>query len=285
MSLQLKNVTVRIGHRAILDDATLTLESGSITAVVGPNGSGKTSLLRAAYRALKPSQGSVVLDGADIWQSSARDVARHRSVLPQQQSQGLGFTAYEVVSMGRTPFARALSGLDAMDRTLIGQAFQDAGCTDLAGRDFASLSGGERQRVLLARALCQNAPLLILDEPTNHLDIAAQLDLLALLDDFVSGATDRSVLLALHNLDHALAHADHLLLMHQGRIYDAGPPATVLNPENMRLVFGVESELSQNRLTGKPSIQCAPLHRADQVSGTRQTTQSNSAAQISEACA
>ncbi|MBQ1442680.1 MAG: ABC transporter ATP-binding protein [Renibacterium sp.] len=276
MSLQLNNVTVRIGHRAILDDATLTLQPGSITAVVGPNGSGKSSLLRAAYRALKPNHGSVLIDGSDIWQSSARAAARSRAVLPQQQSQGLGFTAYEVVSMGRTPFARALSGLDAADRALIDQAFQDAGCTGLAGRDFASLSGGERQRVLLARALCQNAPLLILDEPTNHLDIAAQLDLLALLDGFVSGATGRSVLLALHNLDQALAHADHLLLMHQGKIYDAGPPETVLNPENMRLVFGVAAELTRNRLTGKAGIQCAPLGPAARI---------NPAAQITEACA
>lgn len=276
MSLQLNNVTVRIDRRTILDGANVTLEPGSITAVVGPNGSGKSTLLRAAYRAVKPAHGSVLIDGQDIWRLSARDVARRRSVLPQQQSQGMGFTAQEVVSMGRTPFSRPLSRLGSTDLALIRRAFADTGCAGLEERDFASLSGGERQRVLLARALCQNAPLLILDEPTNHLDIAAQLDLLALLRDFVSAEPDRCVLLALHDLDHALAHADYLLLMHQGRIHDAGRPEEVLNPENMRLVFGVESMLTHNRLTGRPGIQCAPLPAAVRMA---------SPAPISEVCA
>lgn len=287
MSLQLNNVTVRIDRTTILDDATLTLAAGSITAVVGPNGSGKSTLLRAAYRAVKPAHGSVLLDGEDIWRLSPREVARRRSVLPQQQSQGLGFTAREVVSMGRTPFARPLAGLDARDRVLIAKAFVDAQCAGLEERDFASLSGGERQRVLLARALCQDTPLLVLDEPTNHLDIAAQLDLLALLRGFLKDDDNRGVLLALHDLDHALAHADHLLLMHQGRIHDAGHPEAVLNPDNMRLVFGVESALVPNRLTGRSSIHCAPLSAAEVPAAGHDlpAPAATPPTQISEACA
>ncbi|ABY23795.1 putative Iron(III) transport ATP-binding protein [Renibacterium salmoninarum ATCC 33209] len=259
MSLQLENVSVTLEHREVLHQANLTLAAGSITAVVGPNGSGKSTLLRAAYRAIKPASGQVRMAGDDIWRLSAKEAARRRAVLPQQQSAGLGFSSEEIVTMGRTPHARPLQGLQRHDYDLINAAFAEAQCTDLRHRAFSSLSGGEKQRVLLARAICQDTQLLILDEPTNHLDIAAQLSMLELLQSIIARRPERAALLALHDLNHALAYADQLLLLDQGRIVASGTPEMVLNEENMKSVFGVQSKLAQNPLTGSMCLSFAPL--------------------------
>ncbi|MCW1248610.1 ABC transporter ATP-binding protein [Acaricomes phytoseiuli] len=277
--LRLERVEVRLGGTPVIQDVEFTLAPGSFTAIVGPNGSGKSTVLGAAARAHRPSSGAVFLGDQDAWRLSAKAAARRCGVLPQQQSPGMGFTGREVVSMGRMPYLRPLAGMSTRDHELVDQALVDTGAESFANRLFAELSGGERQRVLLARALCQDADLLILDEPTNHLDIAAQLELLDLVrsllgtadstavsgryagaaDGSVPAAPRRAALVALHQLDHALDYADRIVMMNQGAVHAIGSPTEVFTERNMREVFGVHSALGVNPLTGRPSLHCAPL--------------------------
>jgi iron complex transport system ATP-binding protein len=256
MRLTAAGVDVTIDARPIVSGIDLTVEPGELLALIGPNGSGKSTLLRTAYRALRPSAGVVALDDDDVWRMRARDAARRRAVVTQHQTASADFTAAEIVAMGRSPHLRLLEREGRHDRELVADALERVGMTWAARRMFSTLSWGERQRVLLARAVAQQAPLVVLDEPTNHLDVRAQLDLLALVRQL--GVT---VLAALHDLDQAAAHADRVAVLHQGRLVAVGEPAVVLTPELIEEVFGVRAHVGVHPLTGSPHIAVAAAER------------------------
>lgn len=188
----------------------------------------------------------------DAWRLPARQAARRRAVVTQHQTPSTDFTVREIVAMGRGPYHGVLDRETGHDRRIVAEALDRVDVARFAERMFATLSGGERQRVLLARALAQQAPLVILDEPTNHLDVRAQLDLLDLVREL--GVT---VLAALHDLDHAAAHADRVAVVHQGRIVDVGPPLEVLRPELIEEVFGVRAHVGPHPITGRPHVAVA----------------------------
>lgn len=252
MRLVLRGVGVRIDTTPIVCEVDLTVEPGEVTALVGPNGSGKSTLLRTVYRSLRPTAGAVLLNGDDTWRLSGREAARRRAVLTQHQSMSAEFTAHEIVSMGRNPHHGPLSRAGAADERIIGAAMEQVDIAWATDRRFSTLSGGERQRVLLARALAQQAPLIVLDEPTNHLDIRAQLDLLRILRSL--GVT---ILAALHDLDQAAATADRIAVMHAGRVVAGGPPLEVLSPELIADVFGVRAHVGPHPLDGRPHVAVA----------------------------
>ena len=241
------------GHR-ILADASLTVPPSRVTALVGPNGSGKSTLLRTAFRALRPTTGAVLLGEDDAWRIPARQAARRRAVVTQHQTPAAEFTVREMVAMGRAPHQGLLDREGSGDRAIVADALERVDIAWAADRLFATLSGGERQRVLVARALAQQAPLVILDEPTNHLDVRAQLDLL----DLVTGL-GVTVLAALHDLDHAAAYADQVAVVHAGRIAAVGAPLDVLTPALIETVFGVHAHIGPHPLTGRPHVAVARL--------------------------
>jgi iron complex transport system ATP-binding protein len=253
MRLVVDGVGVAIDARPIVAEVDLVVEPGELVALVGPNGSGKSTLLRTVYRALRPDGGAVSLDGEDVWRMRARDAARRRAVVTQHQGAHGDFTAAEVVAMGRTPHLGVLQREGRRDRDLVADALHRVGMAWAGRRRFATLSGGERQRVLLARAVAQQAPLVVLDEPTNHLDVRAQLDLLALVR-----ALRVTVLAALHDLDQAAAHADRVAVLGDGRLVAAGPPVEVLTPGLIEDVFGVRAHVGPHPLTGRPHVAVAP---------------------------
>lgn len=181
MRLTLAGIGVEIDTRPIVTDVDLAVEPGRITALIGPYGSGKSTLRRIVYRALRPTRGTVLLDEDDAWRIPARRAARRRAVVTQHQSASAELTVREMVAMGRSPHKGMLDRETGTDRTLVTDALERVGIAWAAQRTFTSLSGGERQRVLLDRALAQQDPLVVLDEPTNHLDVRAQLDLLAVV--------------------------------------------------------------------------------------------------------
>jgi iron complex transport system ATP-binding protein len=254
MRLSLHGINVTIDTRPIVSDLTLTVEPGEFVALVGPNGSGKSTLLRTVYRALKPTGGAVMLDDEDVWKMPARQAARRRAVVTQHQSTSADFTVNEIVAMGRSPHKNLLDRESSADRHLIAHALEQVGMTPAAERLFATLSGGERQRVLIARALAQQAPLVILDEPTNHLDVRAQLELLHLIRDL--GVT---TLAALHDLDHAASHADRVAVLDRGRLVADGPPLDVLTAPLVADVFGVQAHIGPHPIHGRPHLAVAPL--------------------------
>jgi len=249
MDVRLDALTVTAAGRRLISQLSAEAPAGAVTGLVGPNGSGKSTTLRCAYRALRPSAGYVRLDGADLWQLSAREGARRVAALPQEHQVEFDFTAAEVVAMGRTPHQSAFGRDSATDRELCARALRQVDATHLADRGFLTLSGGERQRVLIARALAQQPRVLVLDEPTNHLDIRHQLETLALVR--AAGVT---ALLALHDLNLAAATCDRLYVLSDGKVVAGGKPDEVLTPELVAEVFGVRAHVLAHPVSGAPQL-------------------------------
>jgi len=231
-------------HHAIIADLSFVVEPGEMLAVVGPNGAGKSSLLRCLYRYNRPTAGVVRLDGADMWSLKPRDVARRIATVLQEGASDFGLTVAEIVELGLTPH---LSGRSTSQAHAVDEALDLMGVATFAARDFASLSGGEKQRVMIARAVVQKPDLLILDEPTNHLDIRHQLEVLAMLSQLPT-----TVIVSLHDLALASAHADRVLVLESGRQVQLGAPLDVLTPALIRSTFAVEVAIDDHPVTGRP---------------------------------
>ncbi len=251
-SLELRNVSAAYDGAAVLREVSFTLRAGELAAVVGPNGAGKSTLLRVAAGFLEPAAGSVRLTGHPLSELSDRERARRVAWLPQELPEGGSLTVRETVLLGRYAHHRGPGAWSPEDRRAAATALERIGIAGLAERPSGELSGGERQRVYLAQALCQGAPLLLLDEPTNHLDPANQKALLNLLSELRDEG--RAVLLVTHDLNPAARHADRLLVLARGGLLLDGPPAEVLTPANLHLVYGVEPVVVPHPVDGRPQI-------------------------------
>ncbi|MCX2687449.1 ABC transporter ATP-binding protein [Pseudomonas sp. DCB_AW] len=235
--------------RPLLQGVDLRVEQGEFVGLIGPNGSGKTSLLRCAYRANEPAEGRVRLGGDDLWQRSARWSAQRIAVVLQEFPDAFGLSVGDIVAMGRAPHKGLFDGDTAEDARQVAQALAQVGLAGEGERAFASLSGGEKQRVLLARALVQTPQLLLLDEPTNHLDPRYQLELLQHLRGL-----GLSILASFHDLNLAAAFCDRLYVIDGGRIVACGTPQQVLTPALLLQVFGVEALVDPHPLHPYPRI-------------------------------
>ncbi|MGV8916501.1 MAG: ABC transporter ATP-binding protein [Pseudomonas sp.] len=236
-------------HQFQLSDIELHVASGQFVGLIGPNGSGKTSLLRCAYRFARPAEGEVLLDEHNVWQQSPRWCAQRIAVVLQEFPDAFGLTVDEVVAMGRTPHKGLFDGDTHRDQQITHEALNAVGLRGFEDHAFATLSGGEKQRVILARALAQQPDLLILDEPTNHLDPRYQIELLQLVKRLNIGT-----LASLHDLNLAAAFCDRLYVIHHGRIVASGTPAEVLTVELLRDVFGVDAFIDRHPFSGYPRI-------------------------------
>ncbi|XVV02331.1 heme ABC transporter ATP-binding protein [Actinosynnema sp. CA-248983] len=245
MDLAIDNLAVD----RILHDVTLTVSSGEVHGIVGPNGSGKSTTLRCVYRALTPSKGAVLLDGAPLDRIPVKESAKTLAALTQDSHVEFDFTVAEVVAMGRLPHQTGFDRESPRDREICAEALSRMDAGHLAARSFLSLSGGERQRVLIARALAQQPRVLVLDEPTNHLDISHQLAVLRLVRSL--GTT---VLTVLHDLNLAAAHCDRLHVLHDGRVHTSGTPQEVLTKDVLREVFQVEAHVVPHPTSGVPQL-------------------------------
>ncbi|WP_158888875.1 ABC transporter ATP-binding protein [Amycolatopsis anabasis] len=255
MEVRFNGVSVAIEGVEIVHGVSLEAADGEVVGVLGPNGSGKSTLLRTLYRALKPRAGAVLVGDADVWaELSAREAARRTAAVTQHSEEDFRLSVLEVVLMGRTPHKSLFSATTAEDHAFARGALEQVGMAEAADRLYPTLSGGEQQRVVLARALCQQAKVLVLDEPTNHLDIAHQLEFLELVRRL-----DNTAVLVLHDLNLAATYCDRVFLLAQGRIVAAGPVTEVLTPELVRAVFGVCARLGTHPVTGAPQLSFSPL--------------------------
>ena len=236
-------------EQALLDGIDLAVGDGQLVGLLGPNGSGKTSLLRCAYRFQRPDQGRVELDGEALWSRSPRWCAQRVAVVLQEFPQDFGLTVAEVAAMGRTPHKGLFDGDDQADLALVEQALARVGLTEHKRQAFAHLSGGEKQRVLLARALVQQPTLLILEQPTNHLDPRYQLELLRLIKTL-----GLATLASFHDLNLAAAFCDRLYVLDHGRVVASGTPAEVLTEALLAEVYGVQALVDRHPLAGHPRI-------------------------------
>ncbi|MFF9642034.1 ABC transporter ATP-binding protein [Kitasatospora aureofaciens] len=244
---------LRYGDRTILEGLDLELPGGAVTAIVGPNACGKSTLLRGLVRLLDPAAGTVTLDGTDIHRMPARTLAKRMGLLPQQPVTPEAVTVEALVRLGRYPHQRMLSPWSKADQAAVEEALTRTGTAELRDRQVDRLSGGQRQRVWIALALAQETDLLLLDEPTTFLDLRHQLDVLDLVADLHAEA-GRTVVMVLHDLGQAARYADHLVVLKDGRLAAAGPPTEVLTAELVESVFGVPCRVVPDPETGTPLV-------------------------------
>jgi len=251
-------VSLGYGDRTVVDALTFVVPDGAVTAVVGANACGKSTLLRGMARLLRPTSGAVLLDGEQIHRTSTRKVARTLGLLPQAPVTPEGVSVADLVSRGRHPHTGALRRWSTEDDTAVAEALALTGTTELAERAVDELSGGQRQRVWVAMALAQDTDLLLLDEPTTYLDVAHQMELLELLRD-LNATRGTTIVMVLHELNLAARFAEHLVAMREGRIVASGTPGQVLTEETVREVFGLPCRVIPDPVSGTPLV--VPLGR------------------------
>lgn len=251
MRLDVERVGLALGGVDVLRDVTLSVGPGTFVGLVGPNGAGKTSLLRTMNGALSPDTGTVRVGDDAVADLSSKATSRRVATVPQNASFAFDFTVREIVEMGRHPHRSRFGRPD--DGDVVGRAMARTQVAALADRAVSDVSGGERQRVLLARALAQDAPVLLLDEPTASLDITHQVRTL----DLVRGLVDeggRTVVAAIHDLTLAARYCDELVVLGDGRVLDAGPPDDVLTGGALRDAFGEDAVVVRHPVTGTPLV-------------------------------
>lgn len=250
---------VQLGYdeRVVIEDLSLVVPDGSFTVIVGPNACGKSTLLRALARMIKPRSGQVLLDGHEIATLRSKEVARRLGLLPQSSIAPEGITVADLVARGRYPHQSMLRQWSVDDAETVAEAMEVTNVTDLADRMVDELSGGQRQRVWIAMVLAQETPLLLLDEPTTFLDIAHQIEVMDLLADL--HAAGRTVVAVLHDLNQAARYASHLVAMRGGAIVDTGEPSEILTADLIQTVFGLRSQVVPDPVTGTPMV--VPLRK------------------------
>ncbi|WEK60953.1 MAG: ABC transporter ATP-binding protein [Candidatus Microbacterium colombiense] len=251
--LRAEGISVGYDSRLVIDGLDVAFPEGSITALVGPNASGKSTLLKALARLLPVQSGRVLLDGTALNTLSSRAIAQRLGVLPQSPLAPEGITVADLVSRGRHPHGRAFRRSLDQDLRVVAHALQVTGTAALADRPVDALSGGQRQRVWIAMALAQETSLLLLDEPTTYLDIAHQIEVLDLLID-LRRSSAKSIVMVLHDLEQAAAYADRLLVLSEGRLVAEGAPGDVLTEQLVQDVFGLRSRIIPDPDTGSPLI-------------------------------
>ncbi|XBH22433.1 ABC transporter ATP-binding protein [Jonesiaceae bacterium BS-20] len=248
--LSATDVSWDIAGKQILDSITQEFPTGSVTGLLGPNGSGKSSLLKIMAQVMTASGGRVTHAGKDLGQIDRRQRARLIGLVEQDSAADRSITVLDSALLGRIPHRSLFAGPSRRDLEITHDALDQVGISDFAGRELSSLSGGERQRAHIARALTQQPEILLVDEPTNHLDIAAQLQILGLLEKLAANGT--TVVTALHDLTLAAAHCDQLVLLSHGEVVASGPTERVLTPSTIEAVFGVKAVVLTNPITGRP---------------------------------
>ena len=261
-ALRAESLTLAYDGRTVIDGLDLEIPEGRITAIVGPNASGKSTLLRGLARLMRPESGRVTLDGRDIRSFGPKDFAKRVAVLPQQPIAPDGVLVAELVARGRHPHRGWFGGRSSDDDRIVAEVLEATGTTALADRSVSELSGGQRQRVWIAMAMAQRAEIMLLDEPTSFLDVSHQLELLDLLTES-NRAHGTTVVMVLHELNLAARYADHLVVIDGGRVASAGAPAEVMTVATIGSAFALDCMIADDPVTGSPMlVPIGRFHRA-----------------------
>jgi ferric enterobactin transport system ATP-binding protein len=253
MSLAARDITVGYDRKTISANLSLDLPEGRFTAIIGPNACGKSTLLRALARLLKPASGEVLLDGRDIHARPAKEVARRLGLLPQSSIAPEGISVAELVARGRFPHQKLIRQWSPEDEAAVTAAMAATGVTELSGELVDTLSGGQRQRVWVAMVLAQRTPIVLLDEPTTFLDIAHQIELLELCVR-LNREQGVTMVAVLHDLNQAARYADHLVVMKHGGIVAQGDPAAVMTADLVERVFGLGCRIIEDPESHTPLV-------------------------------
>jgi iron complex transport system ATP-binding protein len=252
-SLEAEGLTLAYDKVEVAKDLSLTIPPGRITCIVGANACGKSTLLRALSRLLKPKMGSVLLDGQSIHRLPTKTVAMHLGILPQSPIAPEGITVADLVARGRYPHQKWFRQWSKSDEQVITDAMLATQTLELATRPVDELSGGQRQRVWIAMALAQGTDLMLLDEPTTFLDLAHQVEVLDLLVE-LNQEEGRTIVMVLHDLNHACRYSHHLIAMREGRVVATGTPEEVVTEALVKDVFDLRSLVMPDPVSGTPMV-------------------------------
>ena len=247
--IELRHIRVDYGERKILHDINATVGEGRITAIMGPNGCGKTTLLRCIGGLLTPTEGEVLIDGRPVQNYTAKVLAQQVAFVRQHPQTDFEFSAFETVLMGRNPYQRHLQNESQEDWDIVEHCMKQTGVWELRFAKPTEMSGGELQRVMIARALAQQTPVLLMDEPVANLDIAHQIEVMKLLRAQQTPAGHSlTTIIVIHDLNLALRFCDDVMLFHEGGLLFHGPISEGLTPGRIAIVYGVNAHLADNRI-------------------------------------
>lgn len=251
---KLNTTDLSIGYdkKIVVNDITVEIPKGQITSLIGPNGSGKSTLLKTLARILEPAKGEVFIDGENIQRLDTKTVAQKIASLSQTSTQISGLTVEEIVAYGRFPYQKGFSGLKEQDHHLINWAIEATNLQELKERTLITLSGGQQQRVWIAMALAQDTDILILDEPITFLDPAHQLEILELLQGI--NREGKTILMTIHDLNHASRFSDYLLGMKNGELIFQGTPKEIFTPEKLLNLFDIQATFATMPNSDKPLV-------------------------------
>ncbi|MYW33154.1 ABC transporter ATP-binding protein [Streptomyces sp. SID2119] len=268
--LRAKDLHLGYDDRAVVTGLDLAVPPGRITAIVGANACGKSTLLRALARLLAPRAGAVSLDGRALHSIPTRELAQQLGILPQSPVAPEGLTVIDLVNRGRSPHQTWWRQWTKADEQAVHDALAATGTTDLADRAVDELSGGQRQRAWIAMAVAQGTPVLLLDEPTTYLDLAHQIDVLDLVVD-LNRREGRTIVMVLHDLNQACRYADHVIAMKKGSIVTEGAPADVITAETVEDVFGLRCQVTTDPVSRTPLVIPVGRHHTPDPEEPRKT--------------
>lgn len=252
MGLEVKNLCWQPvkEEKHILNDVNISIADKGFYGILGPNGSGKTSLIRHILRLLSVTEGSIQIKGRDVTEYKRKELATILSFVPQNTNLDSDFTVEDIVMMGRAPYQERFRGITKEERKIVEEAMAFTKCDHLREKSFISLSGGEAQRVVTARAIAQRTPYLILDEPISHLDIRYQVELMQCLRK-LNEERGTTIIAVLHDLNLAYMYCKDIILMKNGKIYANGDRKMVMTKENLKEVYEMNFVVVKHPMTGE----------------------------------
>ncbi len=256
INIEVHGLKLSYDAQPVLENTTFSVARGDLVALLGANGAGKSTLLRCISRILKPTAGTILLDGQEMDQLDSKEAARKMAVVPQETVADFDFTVEDIVMMGRFPYLGRFQKEDYKDHEIVRRSMEMTGVSHLAGRSVTTLSGGEKQRVIMARAVCQQPEILLLDEPTANLDIGYQSMLLELAAR-LNREQKVTVIAAIHDINLAVHHFNRFILLSGGRVMAAGRAEEVITPENIKKSYGVPATTYRHPLHGVLQISVA----------------------------
>ncbi len=253
IKIEMQHISLGYGRETIVKDITLQVRPGEMVGLIGPNGCGKSTIIRAISRVISPRSGKILLDGKDVSHIPRRELARLLGVVPQMPLLPSTFTAFEIVLMGRNPHLGLFQYEGPEELAITWQAMARTATQSLAGRRVSELSGGEIQCLLIARVLAQETKAILMDEPTANLDIGRQVEILDLIKNLCT-ENNLTVMAALHDLNLASQYCDRLVLINNGRIHAEGTPREVVTSQNIKKVYGAEDCVYAHPVSGLPVV-------------------------------
>jgi iron complex transport system ATP-binding protein len=251
---EVRNISFDYDGEEIFSDISFSIEKGDVLCILGPNGTGKTTLIKCLNGLHEIKSGEILVKGENIRKLSFRQISKHIGYIPQSHVPSFPFKVFDVVLMGRAPYLNLTDAPKDEDKKIALEALKTLGIEDLKDKEYTNLSGGERQLVFLARVLCQKPDILILDEPTSHLDFGNQIKLLEIIDNLAK--TGLSIIMSSHFPDHAFLSSTKVAIMKDRKFIDFGTPDSVVTEENLRRAYSIDVRLIE--LDDKRKV-CVPM--------------------------